>query len=213
MRASHPAWGRASRSWGRARDGGAQRPLHQAVRVLLGEDATAVERIHEERAGLVVHADQEVARRPDAVDLEAQALGHRLVDEGQRDGDAAPGRQHARQEAVGGVVVVEAVAGEALLFEEHLVEVRHACTPAVGAEAAADRQRKAVDPLQHRPRLHVVHAMHGDGARTLDEPFRRREAAQVLLQMRVRAAVAVAGQGCGHVPILPPGQLGGLALL
>jgi hypothetical protein len=60
---------------------------------------------------------------PGRPDLQAHLLGHDLVDDRQRDRQPALGLENLRQVAIGGVVVVVVVAGEAELVEQVPVQV------------------------------------------------------------------------------------------
>src|SRR4029453_17414837 len=82
------------------------------------------ERIHGQPAPRSLHANHEVPGQPDALHLEPRAAADLYVDE--REGDRNPGTavDHLVQVAVARVVVLLAVAAEAELLEQVVVE-RH----------------------------------------------------------------------------------------
>ena len=118
---------------------GAEHFLHAAVG-FVGRERCARRRTGRRASCAVdVDADEEVSRQPDAPGAQAQPLGDDLVDQAQRDRQAALRLQDGGQVAVGGVVVVSGVADEAFFFEQHIVQVGQQRLRLAAADARADR--------------------------------------------------------------------------
>jgi len=86
-----------------------------------------------------------MARKAHAPGPEAESLRDGLIDQAKRDRQAQLGLQDGREVAVGGVVVVQRVAGELQFLEEVLVHVRQQPLRLSAADARADRVRVALE--------------------------------------------------------------------
>src|SRR5262249_9498929 len=116
---------------------GAQ-PLEQ--RVVVDDGATA-EAIDEERTLRSWGTDQEVARKSDSIQGDAEAPADLDGDDGERDGDSRAAFEDVVQEAVARVVVVVPVAAEAPFPEEVAGEEARG---GVGSAAGGQTRSQAV---------------------------------------------------------------------
>ena len=102
-------------------------PPQQRAAVRFREDGSTVERVHEDRAPVVLlrsarESQEKVAGEVHAVHPDAGAARDFDVDHRQGNRNAGAAIEHLVQEAVSGVVVVAGVSGETLIIEEELVE-------------------------------------------------------------------------------------------
>src|SRR5215831_16413708 len=86
------------------------------------EDTAAVEGIQENAVPAHAEPGDEVAGKPDPVEIEPDPPAHLDQDERERDWDAEPPVQDLVQETVPGIEVVPPVAGKANLGEEEFAE-------------------------------------------------------------------------------------------
>src|SRR5215472_11825364 len=125
-----------------------QHAAHQSLAILRGEQGAAVEGVEEDLRVAQTRPRDEMAGQPDALDGEAEALAHLHEDEAQGDGNTLAAVEHVVEEAVARIVVVVAVAREALLHEEILAQAMEASELVGGAARAVDSAGEAVQALE-----------------------------------------------------------------
>lgn len=92
-------------------------------RLFRREHLPAEEGIDDHSMAIALHTNHEVPGSIQSFDRESGTFADQLVDEGEKDGNAAAGVQHGRQVAVEGVVIAGHVALEAFFFKQHRVEI------------------------------------------------------------------------------------------
>src|SRR4051812_16906632 len=92
-------------------------PQQDTARVL-GQNRAAVKGVDDQPLA----ADQEMPGEVDALDIEPGPARDLHVDDSQRDRNAGAAIEHLVQEAVTGIAVVAAVAGELQLLEQEAIE-------------------------------------------------------------------------------------------
>ena len=102
-------------------------------------------------------------RQPYPLHGEPQALAHLDQDEGQRDGNALPSIEHVVEEAVARVVVVLAIAREALLHEEVFAKPVQAAQRIGRAPRPVNAAGEPIESLQVRINLERRVLPPGDG--------------------------------------------------
>jgi hypothetical protein len=106
---------------------------------------------------------------PNAVGAEAEALGDELVDEAERDRQAAAGLHHRGEVAVQRRVIILGVPAEAFFLEEHVVQVGEDRLRLPPADARAHAVAVALELRVDLIRVDVVDLVHRDGDRALQQ--------------------------------------------
>src|SRR5216683_6162764 len=123
-------------------------PPHELLAALGGQEGPRIERVEKDLRIVEARARDEMPRQPYPLHGEPQALAHLDQDEGQRDGNALPSIEHVVEEAVAGVVVVLAIACEALLHEEVFAKPVQAAQGIGRAPRPVNAAREPVESLQ-----------------------------------------------------------------
>ena len=134
------------------------------------QELAGVKRIHVEGLGMGAVAHDEVPGQADAVDRQTGAAAHVDIDDGEGNRDADLALQHLVQKAVARVVVVPAVAAQAVFLEETGIEAGNdAMRLELHAQAARNRFRHAVEALQAVIDIQIGIRFQGDEKRAFGQ--------------------------------------------